>query len=257
MDSTARRYFWAVISPSALHSVTYLKSTFANSASVKVECGEYLALVLEPNPKPRLGIRDGCAVAYLVQLSQNPLPETYIPIAPSRMGSRKPLVPGFKWPFGECVIDTGKEFIFEPVAFDLDVSTAPLSADAASYFTAIQDADSQQQNTRDWERRLACRKREREAAEVPDDDDMWTTFSLKSTAAEPTPGQFFPPARISARIRFNIESLERVLPASQCFDDEHEVEKLRARFSRPATEKTILWALNQASCANAYTPVDD
>ncbi|KAJ7146617.1 hypothetical protein C8R44DRAFT_864360 [Mycena epipterygia] len=199
LEKSTRRYFWAVVSPSPHHSVAYLKSTFATSAAANVKCDEYLALVLESNRKPRDGGGPRSMLAYLVQLSQHPLPEIYLPIAPCRMGSREPLVPGF------------------------DV---PLSADTADSFTAISNADLEEQHTKDRQKRLAFRKADREAAGLADDDDeRWTTFSVKSTTAVPIYGQFFSLARIRAHVRFDIESLECVLPASQRFEDEHEVER--------------------------------
>ncbi|KAJ6582750.1 hypothetical protein B0H10DRAFT_1926518 [Mycena sp. CBHHK59/15] len=255
MDGPSRRYFWALLSPSALHSVAYLHSAFATSAASELECGQYLALVLEPSKHdPLLGHQKPSTVAYLVQPCDCPLPETYLPIAPCQFGSREPLVPNFEWPFEDCVINTGKIFVFDTT----DVSSAMisrsriLSVDAAHYFAAIQKEDRLVQIEKDYQTRIAGR----EIAGSLDDDTRWTTFSRKSTKAEIVPGSFFPPVNISVEICVDIESLEHVLPASQCFEDVRNVQRLRARFSRPSTERTIIWTINQASCAVVGAPPD-
>ncbi|KAJ6478080.1 hypothetical protein C8R47DRAFT_1139300 [Mycena vitilis] len=237
------RYFWALLSPSAPHSVVYLNSDFATSAATELKTGQYLALVVEPSLYTSSGGPPvHSALAYLVQPCDSPLPLTYLPIAPYRVGSREPLVPDFEWPFGDCVTNTGKAFPCHIVFPDTDMLSNArfLSADAAQYFTSIQSEDHAVQILKDYEIRTAGRDAE--------DHGLWTTFSQNSTQAEIVPGCFFPPSRISVEICLKIESLERVLPASQCFEDERNVKRLRARFSRPSTARTITWTLNQAAC---------
>ncbi|KAJ6478079.1 hypothetical protein C8R47DRAFT_1288372 [Mycena vitilis] len=241
-----RRYFWALLSPSALDSVAYLHSAFATSAATELEAGQYLALVVNAKPyTPPEGPPVYSTLAYLVQPCDSPIPLTCLPIAPYRVGSREPLVPDFEWPFGDCVINTGKIFSCELVLPDVEaLSNARfLSADAARYFNSIQSEDHSVQILKDYEIRTAGRD-----ATGSDDHGLWTTFSHSSTQAEIVPMSFFPPTSISVKICLKIESLERVLPASQCFEDERNVKRLRARFSRPSTARTITWTLNQAAC---------
>jgi hypothetical protein len=201
--------------------VAYLKSTFATSAAdaLDVENGEYLALMLwEDNPTdPGKDI----AMAYLVQSVTFPLPPTYLPILPCRMGPRKPLVPNFRWPFEDCVIDTSKKFVFEHAisAGDFRALAPAVSKEVDAIF---EDDDLVNARTAKLEY-LASRKAEHGAAGLADDDLVWSTFSVHSTRAAVVPGAFFPPSWISAEVRSDIESFKLSLPARRLFDDERKV----------------------------------
>ncbi|KAJ6615327.1 hypothetical protein B0H10DRAFT_77981 [Mycena sp. CBHHK59/15] len=241
MAELVARYVWAILSPSAHHSVAYFKSALATSAAADLNCGQYLAVV-----EPSTDVDWDDTLAYLVQPSHFPLPDTYLPILPCRLGSREPLVPDFEWPFGECIIDTSHKFIFKPVVVASEGVRRVLSDAASRLFSTITDDDDKEQWKRDTVKRLV----DREAAGLVDDDFRWTTFSRKSTAVDTIPGQFFPPSSISAQIRYDIESLKQILPMSQCFDEVRKIEILRARFSRPETEWTILWTLNHVCILN-------
>ncbi|KAJ7463618.1 hypothetical protein FB451DRAFT_457767 [Mycena latifolia] len=235
MAAPRRRYFWAVVSPSARHTVDYLESPFATLAAANVKSGEYLALVVEPERVPRFGLPlSKSAVAYLVQpASLEPLPETYLPIAPCRMGSRDPLDPQFLWPFEACVVNTGRILVFDPVGIqEAAVKTAHvLSQDVAEAFASIHCEDFDVQTLLNYQKRLADELVEQGVEDLTSEDTWWTTFSVKSTAAQLVPGEFFPPEDISAKIHFDIESLERLLPASQCFEDVREIKRhLISRF---------------------------
>ncbi|KAJ6449919.1 hypothetical protein C8R47DRAFT_1171295 [Mycena vitilis] len=239
MSDPSERYFWALISPSPRRSLAYFESPLADAAARKLICGRYLALVLEPSTvqNPRWGAQPSLAVAHLVQRVKDPLPDVYLPIAPCQVQSvHPPLTPSFAWPFGDCVIYTGKSFMVDP--------RRVLPHDAALSFTAICDDDDYAQ------RRINAARTKAEKAEVgvlDDEDGDWSAFSGDSAEAEivPGPGQFFPPSEISADVFFDIESLSQVLPANRCFEDVRNVERLRARFSRSSTERTIIWTLNQ------------
>ncbi|KAJ7723005.1 HAD-like domain-containing protein [Mycena maculata] len=241
------RYIWAVISPSAPDSVAYMESAFATSAAVSLRRREYLALVFEPSLSfDTLLTRGQYAVAYLVQsASHYPLPDTYLPIAPCRLGTREPLVPGFDWPFGECVVNTGRFYSFDPVFLGSTGGNPPriLPDDGARFFSPIAGHDGVEQMRMERRNRLACKKVELGVNELLEDDFQWTTFSRKSTDVAPTRGA---PKSISVHVHYEIESLGNVLPADEFFEDVREVKRLKARFSWPATERTIRWQMDQA-----------
>ncbi|KAJ7075587.1 hypothetical protein B0H15DRAFT_866352 [Mycena belliarum] len=248
--SVPELYFWAVIKPSAVHSVAYLKSSLATSAAAQVKGGEYLALVLDPNTPAILGGRlepnSGITSAYLVQPSRYPLPDAFLPIAPCGVGTRKPVTPDFEWPFEECVIDTGRHFIFQHVSADTR-NARPYHGDAARALASLCIHDGNEEDRKRYRKRLAAEKVLRGLEDLSSKHaTWWTTFSRKSRVAEKVPGQFFAPEWISAEIRYDIESFDRFLPVSQCFDDMAEIERFRAKFSRPSTERTIHWTLAQA-----------
>ncbi|KAJ6517197.1 hypothetical protein C8R47DRAFT_1312757 [Mycena vitilis] len=237
-------YVWAIVCPSAQDSVAYLESALATSAAADLKCGEHLALVKIESEA--VAEWDDTVLAFLVQPSDYALPDTYLPILPCQVGSREPLVPGFDWPFVHSVVDTSRKFIFDPVVIPSEGPRRVISDAASCLFTTIHREDAGKK----LEGELAKRSAEREAAGV-DHDAQWTTFSRKSTVANIVPGDFFPPLFISARIRYNIESLRGVLPAGRCFDEVREIQRLRAQFSQ--TERTILWALGHAPCASGNT----
>jgi hypothetical protein len=112
----SERRVWAIISPSARQSVTYLNSSLATSAANEVQRSDYLAIVLPSKPVRTL---PRSYTAYLVQSASHPLSETYLPISPYRTGPRKPPVPDFEWPFGDCVINTGTILAFDPPFVDV------------------------------------------------------------------------------------------------------------------------------------------
>ncbi|KAJ7224919.1 hypothetical protein B0H12DRAFT_280282 [Mycena haematopus] len=240
-----RKLVWATVSISAHHSVAYLQSTFATleADTIDSQSREY-PVVAQLSTTPGAERPDG-AVAYLVQSITYPLPPTYVPILPCRLGSREPLIPEFEWPFGECVVDTSTKLIFTPEI--LGSNPRVLSTDASWIIHAIFVADDFAHRKRDSLERVASRKAEREAAGLVDEDSRWATFSRSSTKAAITPGAFFPPFGISALVRFDIESLKQLLPARQILEDERKVKLLRARFSRPETERTIVWTLHQVN----------
>ncbi|KAJ6517198.1 hypothetical protein C8R47DRAFT_1189634, partial [Mycena vitilis] len=169
-------YFWALISPSPQHSVSYLKSDLASAAARQLECGQYLAIVLEPSTvhNPRFGPQRPTAMAHLVQRADDVLPDTYLPIAPCQVQSpHAPLAPGFAWPFGDCVIYTGKRFVFDTVDFDRTMVDPRhvLPPDVAISFTVICDDDDYAQ------RRINAARTKVEKAEVgvlDDEDGDWS-----------------------------------------------------------------------------------
>ncbi|KAJ6517267.1 hypothetical protein C8R47DRAFT_1205501 [Mycena vitilis] len=95
------RFAWAILSPSARESVAYLESTLATSAAADVKCGDYLALV-KIRPETDV-LSDDSVLAYLVQPSHYPLPDTYLSILPCQLGTREQLEPGFEWPFVQSI----------------------------------------------------------------------------------------------------------------------------------------------------------
>ncbi|KAJ7463635.1 hypothetical protein FB451DRAFT_457939 [Mycena latifolia] len=242
---SVERYSWAVVQPSPSHSIKYLGSSLASSTASHLSCGKYLAVILEPSKATAWD-----AVAYLVQPAHFPLPDTYLPIFPCRIGPRHPLVPEFDWPFGDCVINTGKILVFRAVQVKSEAEAIRLSDESTRRLSAICDSDADKQIKADRARRIAETNAEREADGAPDDVSRWTSFSVKSTYVPATPGQIFPPSDIHARVSYNIKSLVDVRPASQCFEDERNIQRLRARFSRPATERTIVWNINQVLIQN-------
>ncbi|KAJ7040075.1 HAD-like domain-containing protein [Mycena alexandri] len=251
MDDPPPHYL-AVISPSAHHSVAYLNSTLATAAAAHLQCGQYLAVILElPNPRD-----DSRVLAHFVQSTHQPLPTTYIPIFPCRVGTREPLTVDFEWPFGECVIDTSRKLVFQPVPVESNVEVRKaLSADVSRVFRAICRADDKRRWELESSEQSATRKAEQAAAGIVcESDSGWTTFSLKSTVAQTQVGQFFPPLDISVQISYDIECLREILPATQCLDDVENVKRLRARFSRLGTERTILWTMHQVARATGETP---
>ncbi|KAJ7702012.1 hypothetical protein B0H16DRAFT_750723 [Mycena metata] len=232
--------YWAILSPSAHHSVAYLNSSLATAAAADLKCGQYHMVVELPG--------DGRtqAVAYFVQSAHLPLPATYIPILPCRLGTREPLVPNFEWPFGECIVDTTQKLIFTPVLLESNtVAPRVMPEHASRVFAEVSDADDRAQSERELVEWRLTRKADQEAAGLVDDDPRWTTFSPKSTVADAQPGQFFPPSSISAEIRYDIESLRELPPASQCLHEVEDVKRLRARFTRLGTERTITWVAHQ------------
>ncbi|KAJ7154348.1 hypothetical protein C8R43DRAFT_1000910 [Mycena crocata] len=240
------RFIWGVISPSAVHSVGYLRSVHATAAASQVNCSEYLAVILDPFDRP-----GPLTIAFVVQPSHHPLPEHFLPILPCRLGSREPLDPGFEWPFEECVIDTSKPLHFElalPLA-DLENGHI-LPHDSALYFSSIYLGD--------LAKRMPIKKPEREAegANSVEGSRLTADSTRNSLIAEIPPGRFFSPDWISAQIRYNIECLNYLPTARQCFDDQIEVKRVRARFSRPETDRTIQWTINQTSCPPG-PPVED
>ncbi|KAJ7775489.1 hypothetical protein B0H16DRAFT_1756939 [Mycena metata] len=227
-DSLPPPQYFAIISPSAHHSVAYLNSTLATSAAADLNCGQYLAIVELPDSESTN------AVAFFVQSARQPLPATYIPISSCRVGTREPLVLDFEWPFGECVIDTSRKLVFEPV---------PVESNADDEIRAKWELS---------ERRVTKKAEQAAAGLLNEDDSRWTTFSPKSTIADPQPGQFFPPSSVSAQIRYDIESLREILPATQCLDEGEHVKRLRARFTRLGTERTIFWTMHQVFTSSGY-----
>ncbi|KAJ7152825.1 hypothetical protein C8R46DRAFT_476482 [Mycena filopes] len=226
MEVTLRVQYWAIISPDAQHTVAYLKSPWATAAAANLRCGQYLALVEPPTNK-----YDNTFIAYFVQSVRHPLPATYVPIMPCRLGPREPLALDFEWPFAECVVDTSQKLIFDPAPSTTDVSTRKtISEDSSRMFCVTTTTDRKERAQMESLEYRACRKAERDAAGFPDDDSRWTTFSLKSTVAEVRPNQFFPPWSISAQIDYNIGSLGELLPSSQCLDEVKNIERLRALF---------------------------
>ncbi|KAJ7607091.1 HAD-like domain-containing protein [Mycena polygramma] len=185
-------------------------------------------------------------MAYIVQPSHYPLPDTYLPIFPCRLGSREPLVPDFEWPFGECVVNTSRsgKFFFNAVVDPSEGVQRWISDASRRLFDAISLIDTDAHINQEIAMQLA----EREAAGVDEGD--WTAFSRKSTLADVHPGHLFAPTTISGQIRYDIESMKQILPASRCMDEVRQIKILRARFSRPQTERTILWTLDHASCSS-------
>ncbi|KAJ7790107.1 hypothetical protein B0H14DRAFT_225960 [Mycena olivaceomarginata] len=255
MAHETARYVWAIVSPSARLSVAYLKSMFATSAAdaLDLENGEYLALMSwKDNTNDPM---DEITSAYLVQSVTFPLPPTYLPILPCRLGPRSPLVPDFRWPFEDCVVDTSKKFVFKHAISAGDFRA--LAPAVSKEVVAIFKEDDTAHHRRAELEYLVSRKAEHDAAGLADDGDVWATFSADSTRAAVVPGAFFPPSWISAQARSDIESFKLSLPARRLFDDERKVKILRARFSRPSTERAIVWTLNQAPFLHEYAPLPE
>ncbi|KAJ7167285.1 hypothetical protein C8R43DRAFT_984774 [Mycena crocata] len=254
------RYAWAVISPSAKHSVAYMRSFHATSAAQDVVCGRYLALVKESEPSVESQYTPGHVDpwnAYLVHsATRYPRPAHYLPIAPCRMGSRAYFEPGLEWPFEECVVNM-EGFSFDPVVETAgDTSPHYLADDEARHVAAICECDMDDAMEEELATRDARRRAEQAADGFSGDDgSIWTTFSDKSTRVRPLPGQFFPPITISVNLSYDIESLQEILPATKFLHDTQEILRLRTRFSRPSTERTINWTLEQASLPKSYPPV--
>ncbi|KAJ6617677.1 hypothetical protein B0H10DRAFT_1298825 [Mycena sp. CBHHK59/15] len=242
MEDGHKRYSWAIVTPSAEDSVAYFHSAFAPAAAKKVVCDGYLALVLERETSERMKrimSRDykQSWIAYLAQSLAHPLPEFYLPIAPSSVGPRSAVQPGFKWPFEECVIDTANFFAFSPASVDVLGTPHILPKDIAPCFSSMCKSDLDEQSRRMVERHPQLLQAKKEADGFGDDEgSRWTTFSTKSTA----------------NVSYDIESLKQILPASQCFEDVKAIMRVRARFSRPSTERTIVWNIEQASLSSQH-----
>ncbi|KAJ6595014.1 hypothetical protein DFH09DRAFT_1273139 [Mycena vulgaris] len=167
-----------MITPSAELSVAYLKSELATAAAANIRSGEYLALILDPRPSPKdynpLINPSGLAVANPVQPSGCLLLAAYFPIAPCRIGPREPFLPNFHWPFGECVLETSRRFVFKHISLDLDIANA-IPCDAADEaFSSVASEDWTEQMGRDSEDLLACEEADREAAGMISDEDLRT-----------------------------------------------------------------------------------
>ncbi|KAJ6617705.1 hypothetical protein B0H10DRAFT_2434330 [Mycena sp. CBHHK59/15] len=259
MEDEHECYAWAIVTPSAEDSVAYFQSAFASAAAKEVACDGYLAVVLEREGSELWKLVTGAKkpwIAYLVQSLSHPLPEFYLPIAPSTVGPRSSVQPGFKWPFEECVIDTANFFSFTPASVDVVGTPHTLPDDIALYFSSMCDSDSAEQIRRMIERRPQFLHAKKEADGFGDDvGSRWTTFSAKSTYIQPIPGQFVAPSTISAHVCYDIESLKNLLPASQCFEDVKAIKRVRARFSRPSTERAIVWNIEQSSLSSLHLPL--
>jgi hypothetical protein len=94
-------------------------------------------------------------------------------------------------------------------------------------FKKITRADLFEQLINESKHQRANQKADLEAAGLSDaeDDGRWTTFSRKSTEAALLPAHFFPPDDISVSVRYDIENLQKVLPASQCFGEVRQVKR--------------------------------
>ncbi|KAJ6617683.1 hypothetical protein B0H10DRAFT_1299000 [Mycena sp. CBHHK59/15] len=219
MNPVFKRCSWAIVTPSAEDSVAYFHSVFASAAATGVSHNSYLAVVLE-----RESFNETFWVAFLVQPLSYPLPEFYLPIAPSSVGPRSAVQPGFKWPFDECVIDTVNKFIFYPSTVVGTPHIVP--EDIALSIFSIYESDSAEITRRMLECGPQLLQAKKEADGFGDDKgSRWTDFSTKSTYVRPIPGEFFAPAFIRARVSYDIESLKHFLPASQCFEDEKAITK--------------------------------
>ncbi|KAK7054187.1 HAD-like domain-containing protein, partial [Favolaschia claudopus] len=236
------RYFWVVLQPSPTLSVRYLGSPFADEAAQSLECGKYLALFTPDHAHDS-------TLAFLVQPASDPLPDTYLPISPYKIGPRESLEPGFDWPFGDCVINTGRIFSIVDLHNESDNGTTryELKEEHVHTFLKIAREDIAKQDGLDGERWSANKKAEREAAGFLDDASVWTAFSPKSTYVPPKPYQFFSPDSVDALYSYDIGSLKHVVSASLCFEDKLAITRLRSRFSRISTDRTIMWTMNQAA----------
>ncbi|KAJ7198336.1 hypothetical protein GGX14DRAFT_666626 [Mycena pura] len=227
--TNSQRYLWALISPSAHHSVAYLRSPLATSSAAAIQCGEYLVLVKLATSQ---ALQTDYGNAYLVQPSRLPLPQTYLPIAPCPIGPREALCPGFQWPFEQCVIDTSQVISLEPVYANPPANNTrfELSDRASDLFLSFVATD-------------------RRKAALTDDEGTWTSSGSDGLRALPRPGQIYAPLRIKAHLRYDILSLKEVLPAHFGFHDELKIKRFVAQCSRPYWEKTTRWTRNQVSCS--------
>ncbi|KAJ7152788.1 HAD-like domain-containing protein [Mycena filopes] len=246
----ARRWTWAVIQPSAVHTVARLSSEFATAAAGQVKCRRYLALVLEKEP----GIFDDSLswLAFLVQpADRTPLPEAYLPIWPCEEGSRAPLHPGFEWPFGDCLVRTGDPLIFTPVGHDAGNRppyTLPES-DAEQLYQLFLD-DREDVLHREYLASKAQMREERNAAGYSSEcGSIWKNLSASSTLAPIPPGEMFRSlVYISAHVSYDIS-----MTPETCRDDLEQdrkaIMRVFARFSWSSTERTIRWVLGMTTPA--------
>ncbi|KAJ7183328.1 HAD-like domain-containing protein [Mycena filopes] len=244
------RWTWAVIQPSAVHTVARLSSEFATAAAGQVKCRRYLALVLELELPPFT--KSLTWMAFLVQpVDRIPLPEAYLPIWPCEEGSRAPLHPGFEWSFGNCVVRTSDPLTFTPVGHD--AGTGPIytlpESDAERLDKLFLD-DRQDIHTQQHLIRKAQMREERNAAGYSSEcGSIWRSWSASSTLVPIPPGQMFRPlVDISAHVSYNI-SMTPDTSRQGLEQDRKAIMRVFARFSWTSTERTIRWVLGMMSPA--------
>ncbi|KAJ7849412.1 hypothetical protein B0H14DRAFT_3668659 [Mycena olivaceomarginata] len=191
----------------------------ATSAALRVPCGKYLAVITDPDEDRLVA---GYISSYFAMQDWVAVPDST----------------GFE----DCVIKTGKIFVFQAVQDKSDTMRH----------------DTNEQSDVDYARRLATKAAAREADNVPDDVSQWTTFSGNKTCVLAPPGQNFAPDWASGLISYDISSLEEVLPASRCFEDAQDKSwlLLKARFSRPETERTIICNMIQGTSPSLDPPIE-
>ncbi|KAK7061957.1 hypothetical protein R3P38DRAFT_2832533, partial [Favolaschia claudopus] len=197
-----------VLQPSPTLSVRYLGSPFADEAAQRFECGKYLALFTPQHAHDS-------TFAFLVQPASDPLPDTYLPISPYKIGPRESLEP-------DCVINTGRIFSIVDLHDESDNGTTryELSEEHVHILLKTAREDIAKQDGLDGERWSANKKAEREAAGFLDDASVWTVFSPKSTYVPPKPYQFFSQDSVDALYSYDIGSLKHVVSANLCFEDQ-------------------------------------
>ncbi|KAJ7354354.1 hypothetical protein DFH08DRAFT_933879 [Mycena albidolilacea] len=196
-----------------------MRSPVATSAALRVPCGKYLAVITEPD-------EDQLVAGYLVQpASFRPLPDTFLPILPCKIGSRETLVPDFDWPFEECH-KQGQNI-------RVPSRSRQIRHDVILPQRRKNSHDTNKQLDVDHARQLATKAAEREADNVPDDVSQWTTFSGNNTCVLAPPGQFFAPDWASGLISYDISSLEEVLPPSRCFKDTRDIKNPFVKIEGP------------------------
>ncbi|KAJ7191627.1 hypothetical protein GGX14DRAFT_481170, partial [Mycena pura] len=201
-----QRYLWALISPSAHHSVSYLLSPLATSSAAAIQCGEYLVLV---KLAPCQALQTDYGDAYFIQPSRLPLPQTYLPIAPCCIGPREALCPGFEWPFEQCVIDTSRFISLEPVYANPPANNVrfELSDRASDFFLSVCKTD--------YATKVHMAPDRKKAAVT----GTWTSSGSDGLQALPRMGEIY------AHLRYDILSLKEVLPVHFGFDDELKVKR--------------------------------
>ncbi|KAJ7117238.1 HAD-like domain-containing protein [Mycena crocata] len=241
-DDYPMRFTWAVIRPSAVHSVAHMDSEFVTAAATKIQCGQYLALVFEV-PLSKLETE---WTAFLVEpVNSGHLPRTYVPIWPYTCGDREPLVPGFDWPFGECVVNTDLA-PFVPESIEAGHSPHVISpTEAARFYTLFQEDRSTVALIKARERKARMTAERAADGFSGDSCSKWTTFSNKSTQIRVQPGEFFPRATgMSAEVRYDLSVVGGFANKDSWDRDATNIRRILARFSHVSAERTIRWALD-------------
>ncbi|CAK5271378.1 unnamed protein product [Mycena citricolor] len=259
MDSG--RLTWASVSPSTAHSVAYLKSPLLTSATSRhgKTYGVYLALLW------MFGDNQEWARGYLVRKieSPEPLPKSYVPVF-SAYGPRLAVEPRFPWRHGPCVLDTFNIIVVQSVFVSpipppespncLDPTNASL---VESYFDEDYEAE-----LRDYVADIRpSRLREMKEAgvnidELGDESPSWASFgTFKSRRACAAPGAWEAPASISARVSFDVETLQELLSRSQLDSEIAEIERIRARLSRSSATQLMYWRFGQSLCGIPDNPL--
>jgi hypothetical protein len=170
-------------------------------------------------------------VAFLVEaVDRGPLPQTYLPIWPCRLGPREPLHPGFDWPFGDCVINTNP-VAFYPDYLETGITPHMLPPSEVNRIDALLPQD------RAFRIKAECAGRQPRINAARQADgystttcSRWTDFSLKSTQIFRQAGELF--ARmfsLYAQIHYDLQVVQDVGTRVDLEQDERSIKRCTFR----------------------------